>query len=75
MAIKNFHEGLNLGFLSNQTFNNTKILEYKGYKGSINQHEDGTYWGKVLNNPTSCCIYEGSNLQELEQDFKEMIDF
>ncbi len=55
--------------------NNPQILEYKGFKGSINRHEDGTYWGKVINNPKSCCIYEGRTLKELQKDFEEMIDF
>lgn len=52
-----------------------KVLEYKGYKGSINQLKDGKFWGKILNDSNLSCVYEGNTIEELEKDFQEMIDF
>ena len=65
-------------FINNQLYEYIKpnqFLEYKGYKGSIERLEDGTYWGKVINKPNESIIYEGNTIEELKEDFHEMVDF
>ena len=50
-------------------------LKYKGFIGSIEYSiEDKRFFGKVLNSD-SIIIYGGNTLEELHDDFKEMIDF
>lgn len=52
--------------------NNT--IQYKGYVGSIEfSEEDGTFYGKVLG-IRSLISYEGSNAEELVNDFHESVD-
>lgn len=51
------------------------VLKYKGFKGSVEfSEEDNCYYGKVLN-ITSLLSYEGDDLESLEQDFKEVVDY
>lgn len=46
---------------------------YSGYKGSIKySHEDNCYYGKI-ENIASLVLYEGKNLLELEDDFREAV--
>jgi len=50
------------------------ILEYKGYKGSIEySKEDDLLYGKVLG-MRGLISYEGKTGKELEADFREAID-
>ncbi|MDR0832901.1 MAG: type II toxin-antitoxin system HicB family antitoxin [Candidatus Symbiothrix sp.] len=50
-------------------------LEYKGYYGSIEySKEDKMLYGKVLGLAKDCISYEGSSVEELENDFKAGID-
>ena len=52
--------------------NNT--IQCKGYVGSIEfSEEDGTFYGKVLG-IRSLISYEGSNAEELVNDFHESVD-
>ncbi|MFW6026440.1 MAG: hypothetical protein ACOCRX_08865 [Candidatus Woesearchaeota archaeon] len=52
-----------------------KILEYKGYKGSVNEDANGTYYGSIINDEKVSITFKGNTIEELEKDFKEMIDF
>ena len=52
-----------------------KILEYRGYKGSVNEDANGTYYGSVINDKNVSITFKGNTIEELEKDFKEMIDF
>ncbi|HEO64856.1 MAG TPA: hypothetical protein ENI73_03200 [Spirochaetes bacterium] len=57
-----------------KTFSTKDILEYKGFKGTIEwSDEDHCFFGRVLNvkGSVSC---EGSTLEELEKDFREAVD-
>lgn len=49
-------------------------LEYKGYEGSVSYSEtDEVYHGKILN-IKGVVLYEGKNMIELEENFKEAVD-
>lgn len=49
-------------------------MEYKGYYGSIEySDEDHCFYGKVLG-INSLILFEGTNVQELESSFHEMLD-
>jgi len=52
-----------------------KILEYRGYKGSVNEDANGTYHGSIINDEKVSITFKGNTIEELEKDFKEMIDF
>ena len=57
--------------------NATNVLEYKGYKGSIEiDTEAEILYGHVQNlkNPKDIVSYEGETLKELKNDFREAID-
>lgn len=80
MELKDLEQAISIkkeSTINNLSFerNNSTTLKYKGYIGSIEKNEDGTYWGKVVNKPNESIIYEGNSLEELEKDFHEMIDF
>ena len=50
-------------------------LKYKGYLGSIEySEEDGVYFGRVFGLSNSLVSYEGKTVEELEDDFKKVID-
>jgi predicted HicB family RNase H-like nuclease len=50
-------------------------LEYKGYYGSIEySREDKCLYGKVLGMAKDSITYEGSTVDELENDFKDAIE-
>ncbi|MDR3261554.1 MAG: type II toxin-antitoxin system HicB family antitoxin [Tannerella sp.] len=50
-------------------------LEYKGYYGSIEYNKaDKCLYGKVLGMTKDCILYEGSTVEELENDFKEAVN-
>lgn len=50
------------------------ILEYKGYKGSVEYSaEDSVLFGQVLG-IRSLISYEGSSVDELKQDFEGAVD-
>jgi predicted HicB family RNase H-like nuclease len=53
-----------------------KMLEYKGYAGSIEySKDDNCLYGEVLGlNKEICITYEGSTAEELYNDFKNGID-
>lgn len=50
------------------------LLAYKNYNGTVEySREDNCLFGKVLG-VKSLLSYEGDSVQELEQDFKNVID-
>ncbi len=52
-----------------------KILEYKGFKGSVEYDEEyQIYDGKLLNAGDDLIMYEGKTLEEFEKDFRETVD-
>lgn len=53
-----------------------KTMEYRGYVGSIETSKgDKCLFGKVLGLPDDTAItYEGRNIDELENDFKDAVD-
>ena len=49
-------------------------ITYKGYTGSVEYSEaDGTFFGKVLG-IQNLILYEGTDTQELVEDFHEAVD-
>ena len=53
------------------------VLEYKGFKGSIEvDTEADILYGHVQNlkNPNDIVSYEGETLKELKNDFRDAID-
>ena len=53
----------------------TNVLKYKGYIGSIEYTpEDGVLFGSVAG-VVPTLNYEGNTIKELENDFKETVDF
>ncbi len=51
-----------------------EMMIYKGFNGTIEfSEEDGCYFGKVLN-VDGLVLYEGSNIDELRQDFQNAVD-
>lgn len=49
-------------------------MKYKGYTGSIEWSEtDGVFYGQVLG-IRSLFLYEGNSIEELKQDFHNLID-
>ena len=50
-------------------------LKYKGYTGSVEySEEDNCLFGKVQGMSKDAITYEGSNIDELRQDFEGAID-
>ena len=50
-------------------------LKYKGYTGSVEySEEDNCLFGKVQGMSKDAITYEGSNIEELRQDFEGAID-
>ena len=50
------------------------FYDYKGYKGVYEySREDDTYYGKI-SNTNDLVLFEGRNLTELYQSFREAID-
>ena len=51
------------------------VLEYRGYKGTVEfSKADDCYYGQVLDNCQSLISYEGSTLDELNEDFRCAVD-
>jgi len=52
------------------------VLEYKGYEGNVIWSEDDKcFHGKIQNlGSDKLLIYEGEDIDELEKDFKELVD-
>ncbi len=51
-------------------------LKYRGYEGSVLYSEaDHCLYGEVLNAGNDVILYEGLSLEELEEDFRKMVDF
>lgn len=54
--------------------NESKILSYKGYHGTVDYSlNDGVLYGKVID-VNSTITYEGTTLDELKNDFQGAID-
>lgn len=52
-----------------------KLLQYKGYLGSIEaSDEDDVLFGQVLGLKHSLVSYEGKTLKELREDFEGAVD-
>ena len=50
-------------------------LKYKGYTGSVEySEEDNCLFGKVQGMSKDAITYEGSNIDELRQDFEGAVD-
>lgn len=50
-------------------------LEYRGHKGSVVYDTDKDYFtGKVISIENSNLSYEGKDIDELSEDFREVID-
>ena len=50
-------------------------LKYKGYTGSVEySEEDNCLFGKVQGMSKDGLTYEGSNIEELRQDFEGVVD-
>ena len=50
------------------------VMEHKGYLGSIEySQEDNVMYGKVMG-INSLIMYEGTNIQELKNEFENMVD-
>ena len=53
---------------------NEKLLYYRGYTGDVHySQDDGCYYG-IVQNVKGFVTYEGATLEELEKDFREVID-
>lgn len=51
-------------------------LKYKGYTGSVEFYEeDECLFGKVQGLHGTSISYEGSNVEEIRNDFREAIDY
>ena len=49
-------------------------MEYKGYLGSVEfSEEEAVFFGKIMN-IRSLISYEGKNVMELSQQFREAVD-
>lgn len=49
-------------------------MEYKGYLGSVEfSEEEAVFFGKIMN-IRSLISYEGKNVMELSEQFREAID-
>lgn len=52
-----------------------KYLKHKGYIGDINfSKDDNLYYGKIQG-IYAIVLYDGKNIEELKEDFKEAIKF
>lgn len=50
------------------------FYSYKGYEGTYEfSKEDNVYWGKI-SNTDDLVLFEGKNLSELYQSFKNAVD-
>lgn len=50
------------------------FYNYKGYEGNYKfSKEDNVYWGKI-SNTDDCVLFEGFDLTELYQSFKNAVD-
>lgn len=53
---------------------NGTFYSYKGYEGIYEySKEDDVYWGKI-SNTDDLILFEGNNLSELYQSFKDAVD-
>ena len=53
-----------------------EYLHHKGYTGSVEYSEgDKCFHGKILGLKNSLILYEGNSLDELEEDFKDGIEY
>ena len=49
-------------------------MEYKGYLGSVEfSEEEAVFFGKIMN-IRSLISYEGKNVMELSEQFREVVD-
>lgn len=49
-------------------------IEYKGYLGSVEfSEEEAVFFGKIMN-IRSLISYEGKNVKELSEQFREAVD-
>lgn len=49
-------------------------MEYKGYLGSVEfSEEEAVFFGKIMN-IRSLISYEGKNVKELSEQFREAVD-
>lgn len=53
---------------------NETLLYYRGYTGDVRySQDDGCYYG-IVRNIKGLVTYEGATLEELEEDFREVIN-
>ena len=51
-----------------KTYNHNRII-HRGYYGSIEPQEDGTYYGKILNIGNDLVTYESDDVDGLTKEF------
>lgn len=50
------------------------VLEYEGYKGSVNYDKNCDYYTGEVEIDGRIYTYEGDTLEELREDFEDIID-
>lgn len=53
---------------------NEKLLYYKGHTGNVRYSQDDNCYYGIVQNIKGLVTYEGATLEELEEDFREVID-
>ena len=53
---------------------NEKLLYYKGYIGNVRYSQDDNCFYGIVQNIKGLVTYEGATLEELEEDFREVIN-
>ena len=53
---------------------NEEIFEYEGYKGSVNYDKKADYYTGEVVIDGRIYTYEGDSLEELREDFEDIID-
>lgn len=60
--------------MGNGESNMNNNMEYKGYLGSVEfSEEEAVFFGKIMN-IRSLISYEGKNVMELSEQFREAVD-
>lgn len=53
---------------------NEKLLYYRGYSGDVHYSQDDSCYYGTVRNIKGLVTYEGTTLEELEKDFREVVD-
>lgn len=52
-----------------------KIIEYKGYKGTLKYSKEDQYYHGLIQDVRATCMYDGETEDECIKDFEGMVDF